>query len=89
VGENPALVSTEERNIEKQPACAAPTNSSGFVPLPVAKREAWVKGPSNAPSPTFMVPAPSFNVPFHSADDVRTAMVSSLSKLISILFYLE
>jgi hypothetical protein len=28
-----------------------------------------------------MVPDPSFNVPFHSADDVRTAILSSLSKI--------
>jgi hypothetical protein len=67
--------------MEKQPACAAPTNSSGFVPGPVAKREAWVNGPSYAPSPTFIVPAPSFNVPFHSADDILTDIFSSLSKV--------
>jgi hypothetical protein len=28
-----------------------------------------------------MVPAPSFNVPFHSADDVRIAMFASLMNL--------
>jgi hypothetical protein len=81
VGMKPALVRTDERNIEKQPACAAPINSSGFVPGPVAKRDAQVYGPSYAPLPTRMLPEPSFNVPFHSADDVRTAMLSSLSEV--------
>jgi len=46
VGVKPALVSNAAKNIEKQPACAAPINSSGFVPWPDSKREAYVNGPS-------------------------------------------
>ena len=34
----PALFSMNESAIVKQPACAAPINSSGLVPLPSPKR---------------------------------------------------
>ena len=39
VGTNPALESSFENAIEKQPACAAPASSSGFVPVPSSKRD--------------------------------------------------
>jgi hypothetical protein len=37
-GVKPALPSSAENAIEKQPACAAAINSSGFVPMPFSKR---------------------------------------------------
>src|SRR5439155_11466695 len=44
-GVMPALPSSAEQAIEKQPACAAAMSSSGFVPMPFSKRvlkEYWV-----------------------------------------------
>src|SRR5471032_2796234 len=38
VGVKPALPSSAENAIEKQPACAAAMSSSGFVPTPFSKR---------------------------------------------------
>src|SRR5688572_11160451 len=77
-GGKPAFVRTEARYIEKQPACAAPTSSSGLVPVPSSKREANVYAPSKAPLPTFIVPLPSLSVPFHTADALRIAISSSV-----------
>ena len=37
-GLKPALPSSVENAIEKQPACAAAMSSSGFVPTPFSKR---------------------------------------------------
>jgi hypothetical protein len=45
-GLRPAFVRPAERAIEKQPACAAPISSSGFVPLPSSKRETKEYSPS-------------------------------------------
>src|SRR5271169_596829 len=53
-------------------------SSSGFVPLPDSNREEKVKGPSQAPLPSFMVPPPSLSVPFHSAVEVLTAIRPSV-----------
>lgn len=39
-GIEPAFVNPADRAIEKHPACAAPINSSGFVPVPSSKRDA-------------------------------------------------
>ena len=38
-----------------------------------------MNGPSQAPLPSFIVPAPSFRVPFHSADDDLTAIAPSMT----------
>src|SRR6266446_8065364 len=73
----PAFSRLNASAIEKQPASAAPMSSSGFVPLPLSKRDENEYGPSNAPLPSFMVPLPCFSVPSHTADPVRVAMVSS------------
>src|SRR3546814_12673049 len=56
------LVRSRARYCEKQPAWAAPSSSSGFVPLPSAKRDALVKLPSR-PVPVDIVPEPSSIVP--------------------------
>ena len=42
----PALPSSPDRAIEKQPACAAAISSSGFVPSPSSKRDWNEYGPS-------------------------------------------
>jgi hypothetical protein len=39
VGVKPASARPLENAIEKQPACAAPISSSGFVPSPSSKRD--------------------------------------------------
>src|SRR5688572_6879686 len=76
VGGLPSLVSCAAKNIEKQPACAAPISSSGFVPFSLlpSKREAKVNGASK-PVP-LTLPLPSLRVPFQVADAFETAMVS-------------
>src|SRR6185295_14765439 len=52
----------------KQPACAAPINSSGLVAdSPSSNRDLNEYGPSNAPLPTFNRPLPSARLPNHSA----------------------
>jgi hypothetical protein len=61
--------------IEKHPASAAPMSSSGFVPLPLSKRDRNENGPSKAPLPSFMFPLPSLSVPSQTADPVRVAIV--------------
>src|SRR6185503_2272577 len=54
--------------IVKQPACAAPINSSGLVAdSPSSNRDLNEYGPSNAPLPTFNRPLPSAKLPNHSA----------------------
>src|ERR1044071_7679085 len=54
--------------IVKQPACAAPINSSGLVAdSPSSNRDLNEYGPSNAPLPTFNRPLPSARLPVHSA----------------------
>jgi len=78
VGTCPASERIAERNIEKQPACAAPINSSGLVPFPSSKRDALVNSPSNAPDPRRMLPFPSTRLPFHTAEDSRNAIFHSL-----------
>ena len=65
--------------MEKQPACAAPISSSGFVPVPDSKRELNEYAPWNAPLPSDIVPLPSFSVPSHCALAERTGMVDLLS----------
>src|SRR5690242_3327507 len=69
VGGLPAAVSCAARYIEKQPAWAAPTSSSGFVPPLVSpsNRVLKVKGAFRNPLAPLIEPEPSFNVPFHCA----------------------
>jgi hypothetical protein len=65
----PAAPNCPDSAIEKQPACAAASNSSGFVPTPFSNRvlnEYCVS--RSAPLSVDTVPFPSFNPPFHSAD---------------------
>src|SRR5262245_42513323 len=77
VGVKPARPSAAPSAIEKQPACAAAISSSGLVPAPFSKRDTNEYCPSNAPLPSRMLPAPSFNEPFHSAVAPRTAIDAS------------
>src|SRR6478672_7661268 len=77
VGLCPARPSAAASAIEKQPACAAPISSSGLVPEPSSNRDTNEYAPSNAPLPTRILPAPSFNEPFHSALAPRTAIDAS------------
>ena len=70
----PAAPRTTESAIEKQPACAAPISSSGFVPGPSSMRDLNEYLPSNAPDPSAIVPLPSPSDPFHSACALRVGM---------------
>src|SRR6185369_11550908 len=64
----PARDSAAVSAIVKQPACAAPINSSGLVAAsPSSNRDLNEYGPSNAPLPTFNRPLPSARLPNHSA----------------------
>ena len=65
---------TPESAIEKQPACAAPISSSGFVPGPSSMRDLNEYGPSKAPEPNSIRPVPSGSDPFHSACALRVGM---------------
>src|SRR5438034_3014444 len=71
-GVRPPLPSSADSAIEKQPACAAAINSSGFVPRPFSKRvlnEYCVS--ARTPLCVERVPLPSFNPPRQTADAVR------------------
>jgi len=71
-GVRPALPSWTENAIEKQPACAAPTSSSGLVPSPFSKRvvnEYCVL--SSTPLSVETMPLPSFRLPIHTALALR------------------
>src|SRR5579859_959101 len=63
----------------KQPAWAAPSSSSGLVPVPSSKREANEYGPSKAPLPSFIVPDPACSDPCHCASALRTGIAILLS----------
>src|SRR5476649_278487 len=72
LGVKPALPSSAENAIEKQPACAAAINSSGFVPTPFSKRvlnEYCVS--LSVPLSVEMLPLPLFRSPFQTADALR------------------
>src|SRR5450755_82982 len=74
---NPALFSAKESAIVKHPACAAPSNSSGFVPLPSPKRALKPYGASlSTPDWVEMLPLPSLTVPCQRADALRCMFVS-------------
>src|SRR5206468_1804931 len=78
-GVKPASPSCAERAIVKQPACAAAISSSGLVPVPSAKRELNEYCVSlSVPLWVEIVPLPSFRLPFHTADAVRSIGLSPL-----------
>src|SRR2546430_398406 len=84
VGLMPARDSCAVRAIVKQPACAAPINSSGFVAdWPSSNRDLNEYGPSNAPLPTFSRPLPCARLPFHSASALCVGTASLLGVLYS------
>src|SRR5437868_10695983 len=71
-GVRPAFVSCPDSAMEKQPAWAAAINSSGLVPCPSSKRvlnEYCVS--ERTPLSVEMLPWPSFNPPFQTADAFR------------------
>ena len=71
-GVNPASPKTKLSFIVKQPACAAATNSSGFVPTPSAKRELNEYCVLfNTVLAVVNVPLPSFPEPFQTAVALR------------------
>src|SRR5450755_656383 len=73
----PALFNAKESAIVKQPAWAAPSSSSGFVPLPSPKRALKPYGASfSAPDWVEMLPLPSLTVPCQRADALRCMFVS-------------
>jgi hypothetical protein len=74
-----AFVSCAESAIEKQSACAAAINSSGFVPIPSSKRvlnEYCVS--LRTPLSVEIVPLPSLSPPFHWAEAFRLRAIRSL-----------
>jgi hypothetical protein len=79
----PAFSKFDESAIEKQPASAAPSSSSGFVPFASSNRDENEYEPSNAPLPSFIVPLPCFKVPSQTADPVRAAIFFLLYYLVA------
>src|SRR5512137_1993985 len=78
VAVKPALFSVKDSAIVKQPACAAATSSSGFVPLPSPKRALNEYGVScSVPLWAESVPLPSCVVPCQRAFALRCMFVSS------------
>src|SRR5438552_2470758 len=76
-GVMPARESCAVSAIVKQPAWAAPINSSGLVAdWPASNRDLNEYGPSKAPLPTFSRPLPSARLPFHSASAFCVGMAS-------------
>src|SRR5476651_2128431 len=72
VGVKPALPSSAENAIEKQPACAAAINSSGFVPTPFSKRVPKEYCDClSTPLSVEIAPFPSFKLPRQIADALR------------------
>src|SRR5918993_644464 len=68
----PAPSSCAESAIEKQPACAAAINSSGFVPLPSSKRVLKEYCVSERTLLSVeIVPLPSLSPPLQTADALR------------------
>jgi hypothetical protein len=71
-GVNPALPSSAEKAMAKQPEWAAPISSSGLVPMPFSKRvlkEYCVS--RRTPLSVEMAPLPSFKLPCQMADALR------------------
>lgn len=70
---SPAPYNCPESAIEKQPACAAAINSSGFVPTPFSNLVANEYCVCfSTPLSVEIVPLPSFNPPVHTADAFRS-----------------
>jgi len=68
-GVMPALPNSAESAIEKQPACAAATSSSGFVPRALSNRVLKEYGVcESTPLSVDIVPFPSLRLPCHTAD---------------------
>src|SRR5437660_12550607 len=68
----PALPSSAERAMDRQPACAAAMSSSGLVPLPFSNRvvnEYWVL--ERTPLSVETMPLPPFKSPCQTADAFR------------------
>src|SRR5579864_70638 len=77
-GVSPAPPNCAESAMEKQPACAAAINSSGFVPGWSPKRVPKENGVlENTPLLDETVPEPCFKSPFHSALALRCIPFSS------------
>jgi len=67
-GVSPSFPSSPERAMEKQPACAAATSSSGFVPFAFSNLAANPYAAfDRTPLAEETVPFPSFSPPFHTA----------------------
>src|SRR5438874_11763188 len=82
----PACESPLAKAMEKQPACAAPINSSGLVPGPSSIRLLNEYDPSKAPLPSRIVPDPSCNDRCHLASAVRIGIPGHLTqKLFTVL----
>src|SRR5208282_234238 len=85
----PAPPSCAERAMVKQPACAAASNSSGFVPTPFSKRvlkEYCVL--FSVPLSVEMEPLPDFKSPCHTAEALRCMDDSPVSDLTAIDLFL-
>src|ERR1039458_10080863 len=81
-GLRPALPSSDENAIAKQPACAAAMSSSGLVPTPFSKRVLKEYCVSlSVPLSEEMLPWPSFKLPFQTADALRFMMLLSMVEL--------
>src|SRR3989475_10032043 len=90
VGLMPARDSCAVRAIVKQPACAAPINSSGFVAdWPSSKRDLNEYGPSKAPLPTFSRPLPWARLPVHSASALWIGIKSPFDWLLMLYWILR
>src|SRR5438309_10887549 len=77
-GVSPALPNCAESAMEKQPACAAAINSSGFVPGWSPNRVPNENGVlENTPLLEETAPEPSFKLPCHSALALRCIPFSS------------
>jgi hypothetical protein len=71
-GARPALPSSLERAIEKQPACAAAISSSGLVPLPCSKRVVKdYRARDRTPLSVEILPLPSSRPPCQTGDALR------------------
>src|SRR6266536_1004587 len=72
----PAFPNSADSAIEKQPACAAATSSSGFVPRAFSKRVLNEYGAcERTPLSVETVPLPSLRLPCQTADAVRFIFV--------------
>src|SRR5579875_1017007 len=74
---SPCFCSSAESAIEKQPACAAASSSSGLVPVPCSKRSLNEYGVfERTPLAEEIVPAPDLRSPRHCAFALRSIQCS-------------